>query len=124
MNGVLVGDYGPRPASSAAINAGGNATSPVNSFIVKIILILLSSLLVANVLLFFRLYNLVNFDSHSTPKIKCMLTLESQYRKDTETLYHSFMYSLVSLLSNISSMLTIESRMFPVMGEVSCCIRT
>ena len=59
MNGVLVGDYGPRPASSAMINAGGNATSPVNSFIVKIILILLSSLLVANVLLFFRLYNLV-----------------------------------------------------------------
>ena len=84
MNGVLVGDYGPRPASSAAINAGGNTTSPVNSFIVKIILILLSSLLVANVLLFFRLYNLVNFDSQSTPKIKCMLTLESQYLKDTE----------------------------------------
>ena len=32
-----------------------------------------------------------------------MLILESQcYRKDTEPLYHSFMYSLVSLLSGLN----------------------
>ena len=30
-----------------------------------------------------------------------MISLQGMYRKDTEPLYHPFMYSLVSLLSNI-----------------------
>jgi hypothetical protein len=62
MNGVMVGDYVSshivRPSTSTSVSG---VTSPTGSnFLVKIILLLLSSLLVANMLLFFRLYSLVN----------------------------------------------------------------
>ena len=65
MNGLLVGDYISshnvvRPSSSISVSG---MTPPTGSnFLVKIILLLLASLLVANMLLFFRLANLVKYN--------------------------------------------------------------
>ena len=58
MNGGIVGDFRTSAMSTSASN---HQSSAFNNFLAKIILVLLLALLVANVLLYCRLYYLVNF---------------------------------------------------------------